>query len=106
MPIKVPSGVRVEALAQLECSGCGQGRVSVWRSPVGTTSSAKELNRILLSAFPESAIFRTDTTLRKPSSQYDLIPVLELLFSNRSGIVSTLKVSRSRWQRTSAYKVE
>jgi glucose-6-phosphate 1-dehydrogenase len=59
----------VEELAKSGCgveSGCDQGARLVVEKPFGhDLASAQELNRILHSAFPESAIFRIDHYLGK-----------------------------------------
>jgi glucose-6-phosphate 1-dehydrogenase len=64
-------GVVTEQLEKSNCSSCG--RVIV-EKPFGTDlASARELNRILLGSFPESAIFRIDHYLGKQ-------PVRNLLY--------------------------
>jgi glucose-6-phosphate 1-dehydrogenase len=64
-------GLATEHLANLTCSG--RARVIV-EKPFGTDlASARDLNRILLSAFPESSIFRIDHYLGKQ-------PVRNLLY--------------------------
>jgi glucose-6-phosphate 1-dehydrogenase len=58
----------VEQLAKSGCgvgSGCGQARVIVEKPFGHDLASAQELNRILHSVFPESAIFRIDHYLGK-----------------------------------------
>jgi glucose-6-phosphate 1-dehydrogenase len=58
----------VEQLAKTGCaaeSGCGQSRVIVEKPFGHDLASAQELNRILHTVFPESAIFRIDHYLGK-----------------------------------------
>jgi len=58
----------VEQLSKAGCaaeSGCGQARVIVEKPFGHDLASAQELNRILHSVFPESAIFRIDHYLGK-----------------------------------------
>ena len=59
---------------QLECTACSNGARVIVEKPFGTDlASARDLNRILLGAFPESNIFRIDHYLGKQ-------PVRNLLY--------------------------
>ena len=55
-----------KVVEQLVASGCSQNARMIVEKPFGhDLASAQELNRILLSAFPESSIFRIDHYLAK-----------------------------------------
>ena len=64
--LAIPPMLFEEVVEQLDKSGCSKGARVVIEKPFGhDLASAQELNRILLSAFPESAIFRIDHYLGK-----------------------------------------
>src|SRR5208283_1583873 len=64
--LAIPPMLFEEVVEQLVKSGCAKGARVVIEKPFGhDLASAKELNRILLAAFPESAIFRIDHYLGK-----------------------------------------
>src|SRR5271157_4067525 len=64
--LAIPPMLFEEVVEQLVKSGCAKGARVVVEKPFGhDLASAQELNRILLSAFPESAIFRIDHYLGK-----------------------------------------
>ncbi len=64
--LAIPPLLFEEVVEQLVKSGCAKGARVVIEKPFGhDLASAQELNRILLSAFPESAIFRIDHYLGK-----------------------------------------
>src|SRR5271165_5119072 len=64
--LAIPPMLFEEVVEQLVKSGCAKGARVVIEKPFGhDLASAKELNRILLSAFPESSIFRIDHYLAK-----------------------------------------
>jgi glucose-6-phosphate 1-dehydrogenase len=64
--LAIPPLLFEEVVEQLVKSGCAKNARVVIEKPFGhDLASAQELNRILLSAFPESAIFRIDHYLGK-----------------------------------------
>jgi len=64
--LAIPPLLFEEVVEQLLKSGCAKGARVIVEKPFGhDLASAQELNRILLSAFPESAIFRIDHYLGK-----------------------------------------
>src|SRR5271157_79661 len=64
--LAIPPMLFEEVVEQLVKSGCAKGARVIVEKPFGhDLASAQELNRILLSAFPESAIFRIDHYLGK-----------------------------------------
>jgi glucose-6-phosphate 1-dehydrogenase len=64
--LAIPPMLFEEVIEQLVKSGCAKGARVIVEKPFGhDLASAQELNRILLSAFPESAIFRIDHYLGK-----------------------------------------
>jgi glucose-6-phosphate 1-dehydrogenase len=64
--LAIPPMLFEEVVEQLVKSGCAKGARVVIEKPFGhDLASAQELNRILLSAFPESSIFRIDHYLGK-----------------------------------------
>ena len=79
--LAIPPSMFEKVVEQLVASGCSDGARMIVEKPFGhDLASAQELNRILLSAFPESSIFRIDHYLAKgPCSQYGGVPVLELV---------------------------
>jgi glucose-6-phosphate 1-dehydrogenase len=68
--LAIPPLLFEEVVEQLVKSGCAKNARVVIEKPFGhDLASAQELNRILLSAFPESAIFRIDHYLGKQPVQ-------------------------------------
>jgi glucose-6-phosphate 1-dehydrogenase len=64
--LAIPPSLFEEVVEQLVKSGCSNGARMIVEKPFGhDLASAQELNRILLSAFDESAIFRIDHYLAK-----------------------------------------
>ncbi len=64
--LAIPPFLFEEAVEQLVKSGCAKNARVIIEKPFGhDLASAQELNRILLAAFPESAIFRVDHYLGK-----------------------------------------
>ena len=64
--LAIPPLLFETVVEQLVASGCAEGARIIVEKPFGSDlASAKELNRILLSAFPESCIFRIDHYLAK-----------------------------------------
>jgi glucose-6-phosphate 1-dehydrogenase len=64
--LAIPPVLFEKVVEQLVASGAAQGARMIVEKPFGhDLASARELNRILLSAFPESAIFRIDHYLAK-----------------------------------------
>ncbi len=64
--LAIPPSLFEKVVEQLVASGSAQGARMIVEKPFGhDLASAQELNRILLSAFPESAIFRIDHYLAK-----------------------------------------
>ena len=64
--LAIPPAFFATVVDQLERSGCAAGARIIIEKPFGNNlESAKELNRTLLSGFPESAIFRIDHYLAK-----------------------------------------
>jgi glucose-6-phosphate 1-dehydrogenase len=64
--LAIPPSMFEIVVKQLSSSKCSQGGRIIVEKPFGhDLASAKELNRILLSEFPESAIFRIDHYLAK-----------------------------------------
>ena len=64
--LAIPPALFGTVVRQLGRSGCGQGGRVIVEKPFGTDlASARELNQILHSVFPESAIFRIDHYLGK-----------------------------------------
>ena len=64
--LAIPPLLFEKVVEQLMKSGCAKGARVIIEKPFGhDLASAKELNRILLSAFPESSIFRIDHYLGK-----------------------------------------
>src|SRR4029077_5590950 len=64
--LAIPPALFGTVVRQLGRLGCGQGGRVIVEKPFGTDlASARELNRILHSVFPESAIFRIDHYLGK-----------------------------------------
>ena len=64
--LAIPPSMFEKVVEQLVQSGSAQGARMIVEKPFGhDLASAQELNRILLSAFPESSIFRIDHYLAK-----------------------------------------
>jgi glucose-6-phosphate 1-dehydrogenase len=64
--LAIPPSLFEKVIQQLVQSGCSSGARMIVEKPFGhDLASAQELNRVLLSAFPESAIFRIDHYLAK-----------------------------------------
>lgn len=64
--LAIPPSLFEKVVEQLVGSGCSKGARIIVEKPFGhDLASAQELNRVLLSAFPESAIFRIDHYLAK-----------------------------------------
>ena len=64
--LAIPPSMFETVVEQLVKSGCAKGARMIVEKPFGhDLASAQELNRILLSAFPESSIFRIDHYLAK-----------------------------------------
>jgi glucose-6-phosphate 1-dehydrogenase len=64
--LAIPPSLFEKVVEQLVKSGCSKGARMIVEKPFGhDLASAQELNRILLSAFPESSIFRIDHYLAK-----------------------------------------
>ena len=64
--LAIPPSLFETVVKQLAASGCSQNARVIVEKPFGhDLASAQELNRILLSEFPESAIFRIDHYLAK-----------------------------------------
>jgi glucose-6-phosphate 1-dehydrogenase len=64
--LAIPPSLFEKVVEQLVASGSAKGARMIVEKPFGhDLASAQELNRILLSAFPESAIFRIDHYLAK-----------------------------------------
>lgn len=64
--LAIPPSLFEEVVEQLVHSGCSSGARMIVEKPFGhDLASAQELNRVLLSAFPESSIFRIDHYLAK-----------------------------------------
>jgi glucose-6-phosphate 1-dehydrogenase len=64
--LAIPPMLFEKVVEQLMKSGCAKGARVIVEKPFGhDLASAQELNRILLSAFPESSIFRIDHYLGK-----------------------------------------
>jgi len=64
--LAIPPSLFEKVVEQLVQSGAAKGARMIVEKPFGhDLASARELNRILLSAFPESAIFRIDHYLAK-----------------------------------------
>ena len=72
--LAIPPALFELVIKSLECTNCADGARVIVEKPFGTDlASARELNRILLSTFPESSIFRIDHYLGKQ-------PVRNLLY--------------------------
>jgi len=68
--LAIPPSLFATAIEGLAKSGCADGARVVVEKPFGhDLTSAQELNTVLLSAFPETAIFRLDHYLGKESVQ-------------------------------------
>ena len=68
--LAIPPSLFATAIEGLAKSGCADGARVVVEKPFGhDLTSAQELNKVLLSAFPETAIFRLDHYLGKESVQ-------------------------------------
>jgi glucose-6-phosphate 1-dehydrogenase len=64
--LAIPPSLFEKVVEQLTNSGCAKSARMIVEKPFGhDLASAQELNRILLSAFPESSIFRIDHYLAK-----------------------------------------
>ena len=64
--LAIPPSLFEKVVEQLVNSGCAKGARMIVEKPFGhDLASAQELNRILLSAFPETSIFRIDHYLAK-----------------------------------------
>jgi glucose-6-phosphate 1-dehydrogenase len=64
--LAIPPSLFETVVEQLVQTGCAKGARIIVEKPFGhDLASAKELNRILLSSFPESSIFRIDHYLAK-----------------------------------------
>jgi glucose-6-phosphate 1-dehydrogenase len=64
--LAIPPSLFEEVVKQLVSSGSAKGARMIVEKPFGRDlASAQELNRVLLSAFPESSIFRIDHYLAK-----------------------------------------
>ena len=71
--LAIPPILFAKVVEQLVNSGCADGSRSIVEKPFGNDlASAQELNRVLHSAFGESAIFRIDHYLAK-NSVYNLV---------------------------------
>jgi glucose-6-phosphate 1-dehydrogenase len=72
--LAIPPALFGLVIEKMECRNCANGARVIVEKPFGTDlASARELNRILLGTFPESAIFRIDHYLGKQ-------PVLNVLY--------------------------
>ena len=72
--LAIPPALFELVIEQLACTDCSNGARVIVEKPFGADlASARELNRILLGTFPESAIFRIDHYLGKQ-------PVRNLLY--------------------------
>jgi glucose-6-phosphate 1-dehydrogenase len=68
--LAIPPSLFEKVVEQLVASGCSKNARMIVEKPFGNDlASAQELNRILHSAFPESAIFRIDHYLAKAPVQ-------------------------------------
>ncbi len=77
--LAIPPSLFGKVVEQLVASGCSSGARMIVEKPFGhDLESAKELNRILHSAFDESAIFRIDHYLAKGS----VLNMVSFRFSN------------------------
>jgi glucose-6-phosphate 1-dehydrogenase len=78
--LAIPPALFENVVDQLSLSGCAQGARIIVEKPFGRDlQSAKALNRILLSAFPESSIFRIDHYLAKTPVHNNLLPILKFI---------------------------
>jgi glucose-6-phosphate 1-dehydrogenase len=72
--LAIPPVLFGKVVEQLGASGCAKGACVIVEKPFGTDlASARELNRILSSQFPEASIFRIDHYLGKR-------PIINMLF--------------------------
>ena len=107
--LAIPPSLFETVVEQLVRSGSAKGARMIVEKPFGhDLASAQELNRILLSAFPESSIFRIDHYLAK-GPVHNLVSfrfsnsILEPLWEP----AITSRVFRSRWRkRTLEYRGE
>jgi glucose-6-phosphate 1-dehydrogenase len=77
--LAIPPSLFEKVVEQLVSSGCSQGARMIVEKPFGhDLASAQHLNHVLLSAFPESAIFRIDHYLAKAPVQN----IVSFRFSN------------------------
>ncbi|HEX2918611.1 MAG TPA: glucose-6-phosphate dehydrogenase [Edaphobacter sp.] len=77
--LAIPPSLFEKVVEQLVSSGCSQGARMIVEKPFGhDLASAQHLNRVLLAAFPESAIFRIDHYLAKAPVQN----IVSFRFSN------------------------
>jgi len=77
--LAIPPSLFEKVVEQLVSSGCSQGARMIVEKPFShDLASAQHLNRVLLSAFPESAIFRIDHYLAKAPVQN----IVSFRFSN------------------------
>ncbi len=101
--LAIPPALFATVLEGLGAAGLAdQARVIVEKPFGRDLASARELNRIALSVFPEDSIFRIDHYLGKEA----IMNILYFRFANSflepSGIAITWPACRSRWPRISA----
>src|SRR5579871_1456974 len=101
--LAIPPSLFEKVVEQLVQSGSAKGARIIVEKPFGhDLASAQELNRILLSVFPESSIFRIDHYLAKAPVHNMVSFRFSNSFWSRSGTGITSRVCKSQWQRISA----
>ena len=103
--LAIPPAMFEQVLERLVDCECMEGARIIIEKPFGhDLESAQHLNRVLLRKFNESSIFRIDHYLGKRPVHNMVVFRFANAFMERSGIVTSLKASRSRWPKILAFK--
>jgi glucose-6-phosphate 1-dehydrogenase len=100
--LAIPPSLFEAVIAGLQEAGLAERSRVVVEKPFGRDlASARALNRCLLAAFPEEAVFRIDHFLGKDQVLDVLVFRMANSFLNRPGTATTSPACRSRWPRPS-----